>query len=50
MSRKELAIECYKIMFRDGITIGWNDYEVWRSIAQTDDETLLRFYEEHKEI
>lgn len=49
MDRRELADEVYKIFLRDMKASGWNDAEVWQSIAETSDDELLEFYEKKKE-
>lgn len=46
MSRKELANKVFDILRTDMTLIGKTDAELWKSIAETDDNTLLTFLEE----
>lgn len=46
MSRKELANKVFDILREDMTLIGKPDEELWKSIAETDDITLLTFLEE----
>jgi len=46
MSRKELANKVFDILRVDMTLIGKSDEELWKSIAETDDITLLTFLEE----
>lgn len=45
MTRKELAIKVFDIIKNDD-TIMIKDIDIWKSIATTDDISLLSFYEE----
>ena len=47
MNRKELAQEMYKILKQDP-NLMLSDKEAWEAIACTDDDSLLREYEERK--
>lgn len=49
MNRKELANRVFDIITSDMAMIGTSEEEIWQSIAETDDASLLTFYEEHKE-
>lgn len=49
MSRRELADEVFKIAVQDLKGDGTTDKDIWRSIARTDDDSLLRWYGEHRE-
>lgn len=46
MSRKEIANKVFDILRTDMTLIGKTDTELWESIAETDDITLLTFLEE----
>ena len=46
MSRKELANKVFDILKVDMTLIDTPDEELWESIAETDDQTLLTFLEE----
>lgn len=45
MTRKELAIKVFDIIKNDD-TIMIKDIDIWKTIATTDDISLLSFYEE----
>lgn len=45
MTRKELCERVYKILKRD---TNKKDLEIYRAIAETDDNSLLEFYEFHR--
>lgn len=49
MTRKELANRVFDIITTDMAMIGTPEEEIWQSIAETDDVSLLTFYEEHKD-
>jgi hypothetical protein len=49
MSRKELANKVFDILRVDMTLIGKSDEELWKSIAETDDITLLTFIDEVSE-
>lgn len=46
MTRKELANKVFDILRTDMQLISKTDEELWKSIAETDDNTLLTFLEE----
>lgn len=46
MDRKELANKVFDILRVDMTLIGKSDEELWKSIAETDNITLLTFLEE----
>ena len=46
MSRKELANKVFDILRSDMQLISKTDEELWKSIAETDDQTLLTFLED----
>lgn len=48
MSRKELANKVFDILRVDMTLIGKSDEELWKSIAETDDITLLTFLEDNE--
>lgn len=48
MSRKELANKVFDILREDMTLIGTPDEELWKSIAETDDQTLLTFLEDNE--
>ena len=47
MDRKQLANQCYVYMKHD--MFEKTAEEIWRAIAETDDNTLLEFYQERVE-
>ena len=49
MDRRELANEVFKIAVQDLKGNGTTDKDIWCSIARTDDDSLLRWYGEHRE-
>ena len=49
MTRKELGIKVFDILRGDMQLISKSDEELWRSIAETDDQTLLTFLEEQED-
>lgn len=48
MTRKELANKVFDILRTDMTLIGKTDAELWESIAETDDITLLTFLEDNE--
>lgn len=48
MTRKELAQKAYEIFKRDNKAFGDNDVEVWKAIAETDDDSLEEWVYEHE--
>jgi hypothetical protein len=46
MTRKELANKVFDILRTDMQLISKTDEELWKSIAETDDNTLLTFLDE----
>ena len=48
MTRKELANKVFELLKEDMQLLNKTDEELWRSIAKTDDETLLTFLEENE--
>lgn len=48
MTRKELANKVFDILRTDMTLIGKSDEELWKSIAETDDITLLTFLEDNE--
>ena len=48
MNRKEIAHRAYEIFKRDRKTYGDNDTEIWKAIAETDDDSLEDFIYEHE--
>ena len=46
MTRKELANKVFDILRSDIQLISKTDEELWKSIAETDDQTLLTFLED----
>lgn len=48
MDRKELANKVFDILRVDMTLIGKPDEELWKSIAETDDVTLLTFLEDNE--
>ena len=49
MTRKELANKVFEILRSDMQLISKSDEELWQSIAETDDRTLLTFLEEQED-
>ena len=49
MTRKELANKVFDILRSDMQLINKSDEELWKSIAETDDNTLLTFLEEQED-
>lgn len=49
MTRKELANKVFDILRSDMQLIGKSDAELWKSIAETDDISLLTFLEEQED-
>lgn len=49
MTRKEIADKVFNILRSDMQLINKTDTELWKSIAETDDQTLLTFLEEQED-
>lgn len=49
MTRKELVNKVFEILRSDMQLISKSDEELWQSIAETDDRTLLTFLEEQED-
>lgn len=49
MSRKELASKVFDILRSDMQLIPYTDKELWKSIAETDDTTLLTWLEDNED-
>lgn len=49
MTRKELGNKVFDILRSDMQLINKSDEELWKSIAETDDQTLLTFLEEQED-
>lgn len=49
MTRKEIANKVFDILRSDMQLISKSDEELWKSIAETDDITLLTFLEEQED-
>ena len=49
MTRKELANKVFDILRTDMQLIGKSDLDLWESIAETDDNTLLQFLNENED-
>ncbi len=51
MTRKELANELFKIIKQDrALKVVWTDAEIWKAIAETDDESALNELERRREL
>lgn len=48
MERKELANKVFELLRSDMQLLNKKDAELWQSIAETDDVTLLTFLEENE--
>lgn len=48
MSRKELANKVFELLRSDMQLLDKTDLDLWQSIAETDDNTLLTFLEENE--
>ena len=48
MTRKEIANKVFEIICSDMQYINITDREIWKSIAETDDESLLQFLSDHE--
>lgn len=49
MTRKELANKVFEILRSDMQLISKSDEELWQSIVETDDRTLLTFLEDQED-
>lgn len=49
MTRKELANKVFDILRSDMQLINKSDEELWKSIDETDDQTLLTFLEDQED-
>ena len=49
MTRKELANKVFEILRSDMQLISKSDEELWQSIAETDNRTLLTFLEDQED-
>ena len=51
MTRKEIANELFKILKEDSaLRVVWTDAEIWKAIAETDDESALNELERRREL
>lgn len=50
MDRKELVKAAYDIFLRDGKARNRKDVEIWQALAETDDDSLMEFINEHSRV